>query len=278
MNTHLAVSDSYSIIVSLKDGGTDTSPPIPPSSIRASVQSTIDALGFTPDLFLIHNPFVVQPGKLQESWKVLEDLKDEGVLKSIGVSNFRPQDLEEICPTAKHLPVVNQVCIVPSDDSHFSHKIIFIAGIPSFCFDPFGTCPRSTQSRYLHPYLYIDRSINTISQKYKITTASYGPLSPLIRHPTKGGPLKPILERIGKRLAIDSAAVLMLYIKAKGAIAVSSSADEKHIKETVALNGPGMDLMHEEVEEIESVGKGIHFRAYDEHMCTDFPAPEGLSA
>lgn len=95
--------------VSLKDGGTNTSPPIKPESIRASVQSSISALGFKPDLYLIHNPFVIEAGKLKEAWKVLEDLKDEGILNSIGVSNFRPQDLEEICQGAKHLPVVNQV-------------------------------------------------------------------------------------------------------------------------------------------------------------------------
>lgn len=96
--------------MSLKDGGTDTSPALGPSDIRANVKSTIDALGFTPNLFLVHNPFVFKKGTMKECWKVLEELKDEGTLKSIGVSNFRPQDLEEVCEGAKHIPVVNQVC------------------------------------------------------------------------------------------------------------------------------------------------------------------------
>jgi len=42
-------------------------------------------------------------------WKILEDLKDQGKLRSIGVSNFRPQDLEAILDGAKYKPVVNQV-------------------------------------------------------------------------------------------------------------------------------------------------------------------------
>jgi diketogulonate reductase-like aldo/keto reductase len=69
----------------------------------------LDRLGFVPDCFLIHNPFVAPPGQLNALWKVLEELKDEGKLKSIGVSNFRPQDLEAILDGAKHKPVINQV-------------------------------------------------------------------------------------------------------------------------------------------------------------------------
>lgn len=78
--------------------------------IRGSVQRSIEKLKFIPDLYLIHNPFIVDPKHLKELWKVLEDLKSEGKLKSIGVSNFRPQDLEVILDGAKYKPVVNQVC------------------------------------------------------------------------------------------------------------------------------------------------------------------------
>jgi diketogulonate reductase-like aldo/keto reductase len=40
---------------------------------------------------------------------MFEELKDEGVLKSIGVSNFRPQDLKAVLEIAKYKPVVNQL-------------------------------------------------------------------------------------------------------------------------------------------------------------------------
>lgn len=74
-----------------------------------SVQGSLDRLGFVPDLYLIHNPYVAKPGELKAMWKILEDLKDQGKLRSIGVSNFRPQDLEAILDGAKYKPVVNQV-------------------------------------------------------------------------------------------------------------------------------------------------------------------------
>lgn len=78
------------------------------------MQKSLDALGFVPDLYLVHNPYVAAPGELQALWRVLEDLKDEGKLKSLGVSNFRVRDLEAVWQVAKHKPVVNQVRISPA--------------------------------------------------------------------------------------------------------------------------------------------------------------------
>lgn len=42
------------------------SDPIPLADVRSSVQETIARLGFQPDLLLVHNPFVAEPGKLVE--------------------------------------------------------------------------------------------------------------------------------------------------------------------------------------------------------------------
>ncbi|KAJ2918293.1 hypothetical protein MD484_g2084, partial [Candolleomyces efflorescens] len=198
--------------------------PVPLNEIRGSVQESLDRLGFVPDLYLIHNPFVVPPGQLKEFWKVLEELKDEGKLESIGVSNFRPQDFEAVLDGAKYKPVVNQLEYHPYTLAH------------------------------LEPVL-------EIQAKHGILTTSYGPLTPLLRHPT-GGPLKPILNRIASRLTkkygedIDAAAVLLLWLKAK---------------QVVASN---WELDPQEVEEITTIGKTIHFRFYTTHMEKDFPLPD----
>lgn len=87
----------------------DDDQPLSLNEIRARVDGSLQKLGFVPDLFLIHNPFVAAPGELKQMWQILEGLKDEGKLKSIGVSNFRPQDLKTILDGAKYKPVVNQV-------------------------------------------------------------------------------------------------------------------------------------------------------------------------
>lgn len=75
----------------------------------ASIQSSLDKLGGTPELYLIHNPFLNNPDRVLPTWRLLEKLKDEGKLKSIGVSNFRPNDLELVLREGKHKPAVNQV-------------------------------------------------------------------------------------------------------------------------------------------------------------------------
>ena len=66
--------------------------------VRQSVESSVEKNGFIFDLFLIHNPFVAFPGELMALWQMIifEALKDKGKPKSIGVSNFRMQDLEAL--------------------------------------------------------------------------------------------------------------------------------------------------------------------------------------
>lgn len=85
------------------------STPLKLSEVRPSIQGSINRLGFIPDLFLIHSPIIAAPGELKAMWKIFEELKDEGKLKSIGVSNFQPQDIEAIVDGCKYIPVVNQV-------------------------------------------------------------------------------------------------------------------------------------------------------------------------
>jgi diketogulonate reductase-like aldo/keto reductase len=102
---------------------------IPLNQVRSAVDESIKKLGFVPDLFLIHNPFVAAPGELKAMWNIIEDLKSEGKLKSIGVSNFRPQDLEAILEGARFKPVVNQVLSFAQHTEHNSYLVI--GGIPS---------------------------------------------------------------------------------------------------------------------------------------------------
>lgn len=83
--------------------------PIPYDEVVPLIEASVAKLGFIPDLFLIHSPWVAEEGKLKELWQQLESLKDQGKLRSIGVSNFRPQDLEAILDGSKYKPVINQV-------------------------------------------------------------------------------------------------------------------------------------------------------------------------
>ncbi|KAA9000358.1 aldo/keto reductase [Paenibacillus spiritus] len=58
------------------------------------------------DLYLIHWPV---KDKYRESWKALVHLQKEGLVKSIGVSNFQPHHLNEIIEDTGVVPAVDQV-------------------------------------------------------------------------------------------------------------------------------------------------------------------------
>lgn len=58
------------------------------------------------DLYLIHWPV---KGKYTETWKALEKLYSDGLVRAIGVSNFHVHHLEDILADCKVKPMVNQV-------------------------------------------------------------------------------------------------------------------------------------------------------------------------
>jgi diketogulonate reductase-like aldo/keto reductase len=83
----------------------------PGQTVKDTLLESLKKLGLDyVDLFLIHDPTPYQKeGKLKEVWAQVEKVKDEGFAKSIGVSNFKVTDLEEILPGAKVIPSINQV-------------------------------------------------------------------------------------------------------------------------------------------------------------------------
>jgi diketogulonate reductase-like aldo/keto reductase len=62
------------------------------------------------DLYLVHWPV---PGKYKETWKVLEQLYEEGLVRAIGVSNFEISHLEDLLEDTKVIPAVNQIEVHP---------------------------------------------------------------------------------------------------------------------------------------------------------------------
>ena len=78
------------------------------STLRAFEQS-LERLGTgNVDLYLIHWPL---PGKdlFLDTWRAFERIQEEGGARSIGVSNFRVEDLERLEQEAERRPTVNQI-------------------------------------------------------------------------------------------------------------------------------------------------------------------------
>ncbi|MCW2845912.1 MAG: 2,5-diketo-D-gluconic acid reductase [Nocardioides sp.] len=79
----------------------------------ASVRGSLERLGLDHlDLYLIHwpNPRV---GKFPEAWRALVDLQKEGLVRSVGVSNFTEEHLARIIDDTGVTPVVNQIELHP---------------------------------------------------------------------------------------------------------------------------------------------------------------------
>lgn len=58
------------------------------------------------DLYLIHWPV---KGNYKETWKALEKLYKDGLVRAIGVSNFKVHHLEDLLQDSEIVPAVNQV-------------------------------------------------------------------------------------------------------------------------------------------------------------------------
>jgi len=80
--------------------------------VRAALRSSLAKLQLSyVDLYLIHSPQAVD--LRLEQWKAMEALRDDGLAKSIGVSNYGVHHLKELLAMARHVPAVNQVEINP---------------------------------------------------------------------------------------------------------------------------------------------------------------------
>jgi diketogulonate reductase-like aldo/keto reductase len=62
------------------------------------------------DLYLVHWPV---PGKYKDTYRAIEELYEEGLIRAIGVSNFKIHHLEDLMASCRVKPMVNQVELHP---------------------------------------------------------------------------------------------------------------------------------------------------------------------
>lgn len=78
-----------------------------PDAVRRSVEETLSALGVDRlDLLLIHWPV---RDCYRRTWEQFQQFKQEGLTRSIGVSNFQRAHLEDLLSDGGEVPVVDQI-------------------------------------------------------------------------------------------------------------------------------------------------------------------------
>ena len=127
-------------------------------STLEAFDTSLDKLGLDRvDLYLIHWP-APSRGLFVETWRAFEEIRDSGRATSIGVSNFRTQDLDRLAAETRTVPAINQI--------------------------------------ELHPF-FIQRGLRDYDAAHGILTESWGPLGHAVADVLGAGPLAEIAAAHG---------------------------------------------------------------------------------
>ena len=110
------------------------------------------------DLYLIHQPF----GDYYGAWRAMERLYQEGAIRAIGVSNFTPERLVDLCMNQEIRPMVNQIEIHPFYQQNTALRVMEDYGVTPQAWGPFseGQCD-----------IFHHKILTRIAEKHGKTTA-----------------------------------------------------------------------------------------------------------
>lgn len=115
-----------------------------PDLVRGALETTLKNLRTSYlDLYLIHWPFALKEGDslfpvdekgnplysyvdFVDTWKEMEKAVDDGLTKSIGISNFSKHQTAKILANCRIPPAINQVIVLQLKSSCQFHSFFFL--------------------------------------------------------------------------------------------------------------------------------------------------------
>ena len=110
------------------------------------------------DLYLIHRP----RGDFKGSWKAMEELYSEGKIRSIGVSNFEPGQMDDLLSGSEVTPAVNQIETHAFYNQYASYDYLRKTGIQMEAWSPLA----EGRNR-----IFINETLAAIGKKYNKNNA-----------------------------------------------------------------------------------------------------------
>ena len=102
---------------------------------KAAIQTSLDKLGLDYlDLYLIHQPM----GDYYGAYRAMEEEYKAGRLKALGVCNFYPERLVDLCLNVEVKPAVNQVELHPFFQQENALKVMKEYGVQPEAWGPFA--------------------------------------------------------------------------------------------------------------------------------------------
>ncbi len=139
------------------------------------------------DLYLIHWPVAIKNGvgfpkeskdfqsldevPLLETWNAMIELKDKGLAKHIGVSNFNIPKIEELSEKSSQKPELNQVEMHPFLAQNNLVGFSRSSGIPLTAYSPLGSNDRPQANKDSLPVLMENEVVNDIAEQHDISPA-----------------------------------------------------------------------------------------------------------
>lgn len=202
------------------------------SDVITGCKNSLERLGCKYfDLYLIHSPVEFRNAKekiskldksvtIESIWSDMEKLVEMGLVKHIGISNFRASDIYELMDSNPSIkPAINQV--------------------------------------EFNPYLQ-QPELQKICMKYEIGMEAYSPLASLNLFPN--GPVDEVVDQLAKKYNKSAGVILLQYAYQRGYIPITTTSNEGRILSYVDLINGDFSLLESEIAQIDEAGRKTHHR------------------